>query len=140
MKKLFWIAIIMIISVSGYAQTDGNYDYSREFIWGINKNTNGGLIAGFIMRWSSAIGDTKFRSIGVEVMNVKHDKETRIRGVSQNRFIFGKSNYLYAIRGQYGYDHILFKKAPQQGVQIIFNYSGGPTLGIIAPYYVRFQK
>lgn len=136
MKKILWVAIVMVISVSGYAQTDGNYDYSKEFIWGINKNSNGGLIGGFMMRWSRSVGETKFRSMGIEVMNVKNSKENRISN-GQSRFIFGKTNYLYSIRAQYGFDHILFKKAPQQGVQIIFNYSGGPTLGVIAPYYVR---
>lgn len=137
MKKILWMAIILIVSTTAQAQTDGNYDYSREFIWGINKNSNGGLIGGFMMRWSSSVGDTKFRSIGLEVMNVKHPKENRIGQDGQGKFIFGKSNFLYSIRAQYGFDHILFKKAPQQGVQIIFNYAAGPTLGIIAPYYVR---
>ena len=30
----------------------------------------------------------------------------------------------------------MYKKAPQQGVQINGNVAGGPTIGIVAPYYV----
>ena len=119
------------------AQTDGNYDYTKEFIWGINKNTNGGMIGGFIFKWSTAIGETQFRTIGIETMNVKHSKEYRIASFTGNQFIWAKQNYLYAIRLQYGRDFLLYKKAPQQGVQINASVAGGPTIGVIAPYYVR---
>ncbi|MGL1888221.1 MAG: hypothetical protein OCD76_17025 [Reichenbachiella sp.] len=136
MKKIILIIILSSCSLLLKAQSDGNYDYSKEFIWGINKNTNGGLIGGFIFRWSSSISETKMRSIGIEFMNVKHPKENRI-SYGQSQFIYGKSNFLYSVRAQYGFDHLIYKKAPNQGVQINLNYSAGPTLGIIAPYYVR---
>ena len=137
-SKILIIATICLVSglSTVKAQTDGNYDYTKEFIWGINKNTNGGLIGGFFFKWSKALGDRTFRTISFELMNVKHPKEHRINGI-QGQFIYAKSNYLYTIRAQYGRDHILFKKAAQKGVQINFAYSGGPTLGVIAPYYVR---
>lgn len=135
LKILTLTILIAGISVVCQAQSDGNYEYTKERIWGFSKNTNGGLIGGFIFRWSKAMDEKTFRSIGFEIMNVKHPKEHRISTVQQ--FIFGKSNYLYAFRGQYGRDHILFKKAPQKGVQINFSYAGGPTLGVIAPYYIR---
>ena len=32
---------------------------------------------------------------------------------------------------------ILFKKAPQQGVQVTGILAAGPTIGVIAPYYVQ---
>ncbi|MCV9388590.1 hypothetical protein [Reichenbachiella ulvae] len=136
MKKIAVLFTFLLLSQHLLAQTDGNYEYTKEFIWGINKNTNGGLIGGFMFRWSSARGEKKFRSIGFELMNVKHPKENRISN-GQSQFIYGKSNFLYSIRAQYGFDHLLFKKAPDKGVQINFNYSIGPTLGVIAPYYVQ---
>ena len=89
------------------------------------------------MKFSSAISETQFRTIGFELMNVKHPKEHRRNSAAGNPFIYGKSNYLYAIRAQYGRDFILFKKAPQQGVQINASLAAGPTIGIIAPYYVK---
>lgn len=134
--SLITFGVCFFLTTIGYAQTDGNYEYSKEFIWGINKNTNGGLIGGFVMKWSKALDERTFRSIGFELMNVKHPKEQRISGV-QGQFIFGKSNYLYTFRAQYGRDKILFKKSAQKGVQINAVYAAGPTLGIIAPYYVR---
>ena len=128
------------MTFAGKAQTDGNYDYTKEFIWGISKNTYDGMIGGFIMRFSSALGKKQFRTIGFELMNVKLPQEVRRNSQEGNPFIYGKSNYLYAIRAQYGRDFILFKKAPQQGVQINASIAGGPTIGIIAPYYVKLNS
>jgi hypothetical protein len=71
-------------------------------------------------------------------MNVKHPQEVRQNSErTGNFFIYGKSNYLYALRFQYGRDLILFKKAPQQGVEIKAVTAIGPTLGVVAPYYVE---
>jgi hypothetical protein len=140
MKKNTLILLLVLVSFAGNAQTDGKYDYTKEFIWGISKNTNGGMIGGFIMRFSSALGNKQFRTIGFEMMNVKFPQEVRRNSPEGNPFIYGKSNYLYAIRAQYGRDFILFKKAPQQGVQINASIAAGPTIGIIAPYYVKLTS
>lgn len=137
LRRLILISCFSIFALVGHAQSSGHYDYTKEFIWGINKNTNGGLIGGFVMKFSSALTETQFRTIGFEIMNVKHDKEHRRNSASGNPFIYGKSNYLYAIRAQYGRDFILFRKAPQQGVQINASIAAGPTIGIVAPYYVK---
>ncbi|SMD35396.1 hypothetical protein SAMN04488029_2496 [Reichenbachiella faecimaris] len=136
-RNLLLISFLALFAAGAAAQSSGHYDYTKEFIWGINKNTNGGLIGGFIMKFSSAISETQFQTIGFEIMNVKHPKEHRRTSAAGNPFIYGKSNYLYAIRGQYGRDFILFKKAPQQGVQINASIAVGPTIGIVAPYYVK---
>jgi len=136
-KKYVIFVFLTLSGLFASAQTDGNYDYTKEFIWGINKNTRGGLIGGFIFKWGTSISETQFRTIGLELMNVKHPKEFRIRSQNGNQFIYAKENYLYAIRLQYGRDFLLYKKAPQQGVQINASVAGGPTIGVIAPYYVR---
>ncbi|MDW3208774.1 MAG: hypothetical protein R8N23_02820 [Reichenbachiella sp.] len=136
-RKLLLISCLAFFATSAVAQSSGHYDYTKEFIWGINKNTNGGLIGGFVMKFSSALSETQFRTIGFELMNVKHPNEHRRNSAAGNPFIYGKSNYLYAIRAQYGRDFILFKKAPQQGVQINASIAAGPTIGIVAPYYVK---
>lgn len=136
-NKIIVFLLLSVLSLSAKAQTDGNYDYTKEFIWGISKNTVGGMIGGFVMKFSSAIGEKQFRTIGFELMNVKNPKEVRRNSQEGNPFIYGKSNYLYAIRAQYGRDFILFRKAQQQGVQISLSVAAGPTIGIVAPYYVQ---
>ncbi|HEX7016718.1 MAG TPA: hypothetical protein VF191_14515 [Cyclobacteriaceae bacterium] len=121
-----------------YAQTQDSYEYQSEFTWGINKNTSGGLIGGFVFKKARKLTERQLETFGLEVMNVKHPQERRVNSsTTGNFFIYGKSNYLYALRFQYGRDLILFKKAPQQGVEIKAVFAAGPTLGIVAPYYVE---
>jgi len=121
------------------AQDEEPYEYSTEFIWGVNKNTRDGLIGGVIFKHSSSIGRDRFRTLGLELVNVKHPQEFRFNSFTGNTFIWAKQNYLYSIRGQYGRDWILFKKAPQQGVQINGSIAGGPTIGLVTPYYIEVQ-
>lgn len=133
------LAMLLVCSSLGYAQQEEEEEdaYEREFVWGINKNTNGGYIGGFNVKLSRRIGDEVFSTYGLEIANVKHPKEARIPALSGGSFILGKQSYLYALRLSYGRERVLFKKGPQQGVQIAVLVSGGPTLGIIAPYYVE---
>ncbi len=135
-------AILTLLGVGfsclSYAQTQDSYDYSSEFTWGINKNSSGGLIGGFTFKKARKLNDRMLETFGLEIMNVKLQQEVRKTSRSTgNSFIFGKSNYLYAIRLQYGRDLILFAKAPQQGVEIKAVFAGGPSIGIVAPYYIE---
>jgi hypothetical protein len=126
-------AIFLFLSafaLNASAQTQDSYDYESEFTWGINKNTYGGLIGGFVFKKARKLNDRLLETYGLEIMNVKHPQESRENG---------KSNYLYAIRLQYGRDLILFKKAPQQGVEIKAVTAIGPTFGIVAPYYIELK-
>ncbi|MEO9872448.1 hypothetical protein [Ekhidna sp.] len=137
MKK-FTIFLLIILPFLGTAQLfEGEeFEYTSEWIWGINKNTNGGLIGGLMIRHSRKKGDDIYQTFSLELSNVKHPSEARYVGIQGAGFIFGKSNYLYAIRTNYGLEKLMFRKANQQGVQISLAASAGPTFGLITPYYV----
>ncbi len=126
---------------SAYAQTQDSYEYQSEFTWGINKNTMSGLIGGFTFKKARKMkNDRVLETFGLEIMNVRHPQETRRNSlITGNFFTFGKSNYLYAFRFQYGRDLILYKKAPYQGVEIKGVFAVGPSIGIVAPYYVEYS-
>ena len=127
-----------------HAQQNTSSDYSREVIWGLNKNTNGGLIGGGIIRVGITEKNNVMTTYGLEIANVKHPAEYTHRGTGKS-FVYGKQNYLYAIRLQYGKEKLVFRKASQQGVQISIGAAAGPTIGLESPYYVdagegRFVK
>jgi hypothetical protein len=137
-QRLFAVLIGCVFAISVNAQTQDSYDYQSEFTWGINKNTRGGLIGGFMFKKARKLNERVLESFGLEIMNVKHPLERRENSLSTgNLFIYGKSHYLYALRFQYGRDVILFKKAPQQGVEIKAVFAIGPTIGVVAPYYIE---
>jgi hypothetical protein len=139
-EKFLIPTICCLFLVSGaLAQTQDSYEYQSEFIWGINKNTSGGLIGGIVFKKARKLHDRVLETFGLELMNVKHPQEVRrSSSTTGNYFIYGKANYLYAIRLQYGRDIILFKKAPQQGAEIKGIFAVGPSIGVVAPYYVEY--
>lgn len=138
-KILFFLFLILIGGFNSVlGQTQDSYEYNSEFTWGINKNSSGGLIGGFTFKKAKKRSDRVLETYGLEIMNVKHPQEVRRNSAyTGNYFIYGKSNYLYALRFQYGRDFILFTKAPQQGVEIKAVFAAGPSLGIVAPYYIE---
>lgn len=137
MKRLipYFIFLVPLLGSAQLFQGE-EFEYNSEWIWGINKNTNGGLIGGLMLRYSRSVGNDFYETFGLELSNVKHPSEARYVGRSGAGFTFGKANYLYAIRLQYGREKLLFRKANQQGVQISAAAAAGPTFGLVAPYYV----
>ena len=141
--------LVKILCVTGFvagvspafSQSQDGYDYSSEFSWGINKNSAGGLIGGIVLKKARKLNDRVLETYGLEIMNVKNPQEVRINSPrTGNFFVYGKRNFLYAFRTQYGRDIILFRKAPQQGVEIKAVVAAGPSFGVVAPYYIKFTK
>ena len=139
MKASSFVATMgIMLCLGANAQSKDSYDYHSEFIWGINKNSSSGLIGGLVFKKSKKLNDYTLQTIGLEIMNMRHPQEVRkTASGSGNFFIYGKSNYLYSIRFQYGRDFILFQKAPQQGVEIKAVFAAGPSIGVVAPYYIE---
>jgi hypothetical protein len=139
-KFSFQVLLVLCLLSAGLpvlAQTQDSYEYDKEFTWGINKNSAGGLIGGFTFKQARRIRPNQFETFGLEIMNVKNPAEVRVSSGSGSFFIFGKTNYLYAFRFQYGRDFVLFTKAPQQGVEIKAVFAAGPSVGVVAPYYIE---
>ncbi|MCW5912032.1 MAG: hypothetical protein KIT62_13235 [Cyclobacteriaceae bacterium] len=140
MKQVFYLVLAGLVSgaLPAFTQTQDSYEYNSEFTWGINKNSAGGFIGGLVFKKARKLNSNMLETYGLEIMNVKHPQEVRHNSIyTGNFFIYGKSNYLYALRFQYGRDLILFSKAPQQGVEIKAVFAAGPSLGIVAPYYIE---
>lgn len=140
-KKYLVFFLLMGLAQWSFAQREdaGDYDYDREVLFGVNKNTNGGLIGGASLKFGSRIDEKNFQFFQIELANVKNPREVRYNTVLGNSYIFGKTNYLYSIRPQYGREILLFKKAPQKGVQISILSALGPTLGLVSPYYIEYS-
>ncbi|HOO09206.1 MAG TPA: hypothetical protein PKW06_04660 [Cyclobacteriaceae bacterium] len=135
--KIVAIISLLLVGAASFAQTQDSYDYNSEFTWGVNKNTSGGLIGGFVFKKARKLTERTLETFGLEIMNVKHPQENRLSSGTGNYFIYGKSNYLYSFRFQYGRDLIIFKKAPQQGVEIKAVVAAGPSVGVVAPYFIE---
>ncbi|AFM02992.1 hypothetical protein Fleli_0517 [Bernardetia litoralis DSM 6794] len=138
---IFFLTAFFAIIFSSFSQSDtDDFDYKTQFVYGINLNTQAGLIGGFAFRYSKAINETMYHSFSLELVDVRHPKEQRRASRLTGEFFTpGKRNFLYVLRPQYGREWILFKKAEERGIQVNAIGAVGPTIGIVAPYIIDYQ-
>lgn len=141
----------LLASLGAVAQTASPTDadddnYTSVTTYGVTTNTNAGLLGGFSFRQSkllpgTLLGKRQFRYLSVELVNVKHPKEYQQQSpYATSRFVYGKENYLFVLRPQYGREIQLFRRSADEGVAINAIVAAGPSLGIIKPYYVEVQS
>jgi hypothetical protein len=145
------LGLALLAGPQTYAQTKLPTDTDEENFktvttFGITTNTNAGLIGGFVYRQSKVLPGTLFgrkqhQYLSLEVVNIKHPKEVQsAAGSFGSRFVYGKENYLFVIRPQYGREITLFQRNADEGVAVNAIFAVGPSLGIIKPYYVKIQE
>ncbi|GAA4392497.1 hypothetical protein GCM10023186_43070 [Hymenobacter koreensis] len=114
--------------------------YGKELTYGINFNSNAGLIGGASVRSTRMLNDQWSRFWMIEGVEVKHPKEQRVGNPNTGGiYVQGKSNYLFVVRPSFGVQRIIFRKAPESGVQISAIAGGGPSVGLLMPYYIYYD-
>lgn len=76
----------------------------------------------------------------LEAGNLKNPREYRMSNPlyqTPGTFIYGKINSPFYLRGSYGRQRELFKKADLGGVAVRFFYSAGPVIAIYKPIYYK---
>ena len=49
-QNIYLLFLLLILQAPVYAQREGEIDYEKEFLAGVNFNYNGGLLGGFMLR------------------------------------------------------------------------------------------
>jgi hypothetical protein len=115
--------------------------YNKEFVFGINFNTQGGLLGGASIRSSRVLDDRRLRFWMVEGVMLKNAKEQRVTNpYVGGSYIAGKTNYAFVLRPSFGLQHVLFRKAADAGVQVNAMASVGPSIGLLMPYYISYDR
>ncbi|WBA40842.1 hypothetical protein [Hymenobacter canadensis] len=113
--------------------------YRKEFVYGINFNTKGGLIGGVSVRSSHVLNEKWSRYWSIEGVEVKHPKERRLVSNNGGSFVRDKANFLYVLRPTIGVQRVIFRKAPEAGVQVNALFGAGPSIGLQMPYYIYYD-
>ena len=115
--------------------------YRKEFVFGVNFNTQGGLLGGASIRASRLLDDRLLRFWSLEGVMLKNGKEgntsSKVFGGSS---VTRKTNYAFVLRPSVGIQRILFRKAADAGVQVNGLLSVGPSLGLLMPYYIVYNR
>jgi hypothetical protein len=134
------LPLLGLAQVARPAETTEGVDFRVMNAFGPTANTNSGVLGGLAFRQLRTLKRESiptFRYLSVELVNVRHPKERAYALNTGSRFIIGKQNYLFALRGQWGRERTLFRRADRGGVQLDGVLAGGPTLGLLKPYYVE---
>ncbi|WP_141234686.1 hypothetical protein [Flectobacillus sp. BAB-3569] len=116
-------------------------NFNSIFSVGITTNTNSGLLGGFMVRKEIVIDNGAARRqmhyFNLELVNVDNYQESTLHaGGNGSGYAYGKKNYLFALRPQYGREISLFRKSSDGGINVNGFIAAGPTLGFLKPYYV----
>lgn len=148
-QQIFFFLLMLISAWGAMAQQKNKttesepeeIDYREEYNYGINWNTNGDIIGGFVFKYGWHAGKNMYQSVGFELVNVRHPKEQVLTSrLTGNSFTAFKTNYLFVLRPQYGREFVLFRKGPEEGVHLNFVTAAGPSIGMLKPYYVLFDE
>lgn len=133
------LCLCLGLSGSAFAQQTSE-SYEKELTYGINFNTNAGIIGGLSFRSAHVKTENRLNFWGVEMVEVKHPKETRYLGQRGDVFVRGKTNYLFVVRPEFGREYIFFRKAPESGVEVNGVIGVGPSFGLMVPYYIDYDE
>lgn len=157
-KKLLNLSIIVLFSilicntVEAQRKSNTNNKVVKENVdeenfksvlsFGLTTNTNSGLLGGVAVRKEIIINNNalrrQFHYFNFEIVSVNHYRESTSNvGGNGSGYVYGKQNYLFAIRPQYGREINLFRKSSEGGVNVNGIIAGGPTIGLLKPYYVQ---
>ena len=114
--------------------------YRKEFVFGVNFNNQGGLLGGVSVRSSRVLGGRLLRFWSLEGVMLKNEKEDRFTTLVGGSFINRKTNYAFVLRPSVGIQRILFRKAADAGVQVNGLVSIGPSIGLLMPYYINYDR
>ncbi|QRR02140.1 hypothetical protein [Dyadobacter sandarakinus] len=149
-RLLLSVAILLSLTTEIYAQRRAKNEEKEESYKtftsvGITTNTNSGILGGAVFRQSSAIssklfGKNQYRYLALELVNVKHPKELSQQDfMTGARLVWGKQNYLFVLRPEYGRELNLFSRQDDEGIAVSAIVAAGPSIGIEKPYMVQYQ-
>lgn len=146
-KSVFLICCSSLIALAQRkteASEESALDDSKYFGYGVTTNTHSGLLGGFVFRSSTPVSQRNnlpvHRYIAIEAVNIKHPKEYQNPTAIGGKFIFGKTNYLFVVRPEYGREWYFFKKNGETSIGLSGILAVGPSLGIQKPYYIKYGR
>ena len=140
MKKLLTLCIILgsaILPLLGQGEIDDQKRvmFRDESSFGGFLNSNGFGINYRYGFWRNARNQFL---LGGDLNYVKHPKEVKTTvayDYNTRRYVFGKENLFWELKGIAGWQHELFRKYDRTGISVRFFYNGGLSVGFLKPIY-----
>jgi hypothetical protein len=135
---LFGLFLLMVVQTSAQNQaiTESQLLYRKRILAGANLNTSGLGGLNFKFGWQKT--DRKKNMLDIEFARVRHPKEQRIYGNSENpqKYTYGRLNMLFLLRTGIGQTIFLTERPYKNAIQLNFNYSIGLSTALLKPIYL----
>lgn len=146
MKRITYIAIILfcVQATTAWGQnqaiTEPQLFYTKRIQLGLNLNTSG--LGGINFKYGWHKTGRKKNILDTEIARVRHPKETRIYGASENpqEYTFGRLNMAFFIRTGYGQTIMLTERPYKNAVGVNFNYAVGINTVLLKPIYLDISR
>ena len=125
---------------TGYENgTTLNVLYRRDMSGKLYVDTRG---YGVLFRQSKHVTAKTRSYYEIDIQTLRSPKEIKSTGEAQDRkrYVYGKINTVFLLRGGLGLQNVLFEKADIKAVEVRYSYSIGPVFAFAKPYYVQVYK
>jgi hypothetical protein len=132
---LFFSLIGLGTAAQGILNDEFQMIFYNEQTFGAFLNSNG---MGLDFRFGKRLNARNQRLFEASFDYVKHPKEYKTvisYDIYTRRFVFGKKNLFWELRGQIGNQHEIFNKHDFSSISIRLFYTGGFTVGFEKPIY-----
>ena len=142
MKKLVIHVILLALTApllhgQGEIDEQGGMLFQDESSFGVFLNSNGFGVNYRYGFWRNA--RNRFILDG-DLTYVKHPKEVKVQApysYNTRRYVFGKQNLFWELKGLAGWQRELYRKHDRTGIAVRMYYSGGLSLGFLKPIYYQ---
>ncbi|MGN6566644.1 MAG: hypothetical protein ACTHJ0_01760 [Flavipsychrobacter sp.] len=117
-------------------------NYNHELLVGGKVNTNGWSGSVYYLNKKNKLTNNLWQ---LHFSEIKHEKQIKQQGSNKafpqlgnaGPYIFGKINNLYTLQLGYGKEKLLLPDVLEGNISISFRYSGGLSLAMLKPYYLK---
>lgn len=117
-------------------------NYNHEVLVGGKVNTDGWSGSAYYLKRKGKLSNSLWQ---LQFSEIKHEKQIKQQGTNTafpqlgnaGPYIFGKINNLYTLQLSYGREKLLLPDVLEGNISISFRYSGGLSLAMLKPYYLK---
>ena len=131
---LSWVLSVPLMS-QGELDEQKRVMFRDEITYGGFMNSNGFGVNFRYGFWKDAKNQFILDGDLTYVKNAKEVKSTVAYDYTSHRYVFGKQNLFWELKGMAGWQKELFRKIDKTGISVRLFYSGGLSVGFLKPMY-----
>lgn len=147
-KKILFLFLLTSVSMPLFAQFDTESSDTLENMILYNRQQTYGIVLhnlgmGINFRTGKRLSIFKTRMLEFEFVTMKSYKQVKMINpyvINSKRYVYGKYNDAFFIRGGFVWKKLLNRKPYWGGVEVRLTYGGGISIGIAKPYYLYIIK